>query len=51
MHGFISEAAPSPQEAVTGRFLAHNHLSPHRRAFLGADLVLGRLQLVRPTTV
>ena len=34
---------------VTGRWLAHAKLSAVERAFIGSDLVDGRLQLVRPT--
>jgi hypothetical protein len=34
---------------VTGRYLAHARLSPAERAFIGSDLVDGRVQLVRPT--
>jgi hypothetical protein len=35
---------PSPADFL------HTITCPHRRAFLGADLVLGRLHLVKPTT-
>ena len=38
--------APRP---VTGRWLAHAKLSAVERAFIGSDLVDGRLQLVKPT--
>jgi len=38
--------APKP---VTGRFLAHNHLTAPRRAFLGVDILTGKVQPVRFT--
>ena len=34
---------------VTGRWLAHAKLTAVERAFIGSDLVDGRLQLVKPT--
>lgn len=34
---------------VTGQYLARNKLPAHARAFLGADLRTGRIQLVDPT--
>ena len=36
-------------KAHPGRWLAHNHLSLVERAFLAADLVIGKCQLVQPT--
>ncbi|UPK32840.1 hypothetical protein IVB18_31945 [Bradyrhizobium sp. 186] len=36
---------------VTGNFLAHSQRSPIGRAFIGADLVTGAQQLVKPTVV
>ena len=42
----VNGAASRP---VTGRWLAHAKLSAVERAFIGSDLVDGRLQLVKPT--
>jgi hypothetical protein len=35
--------------AISGRYLAHNHLSTAARAFLASDLFMGGRQLVLPT--
>jgi 2-hydroxychromene-2-carboxylate isomerase len=37
--------------AVTGRYLAHNHLNKIARAFLAADLVAGTKSLMKPTAL
>jgi hypothetical protein len=34
---------------LTGRYLAHNHMPPRRRALLAGDLVTGKAHLVGPT--
>ena len=36
---------------LRGRYLAHNHMPPRRRALLAGDLVTGRAHLIRPTIV
>jgi hypothetical protein len=43
-----NDVAPRP---ITGRYLAHAKLSVAQRAYKGADLVAGRVQLVKPTLV
>jgi len=53
MHGslasFASRANNLSPQPITGRALAHNYYTPVERAFVAADLVGGRLQLIRPT--
>ena len=44
----ISKLGPAP---VTGRYLAHNHLSRIGKAYLASDLHAGRRCLVAPTLV
>jgi hypothetical protein len=39
----------SPPRPLAGRYLAHNHLSKTRRAFLGADVLIGRAQPTKLT--
>src|SRR5262249_13737029 len=39
----------SASRPLSGRYLAHAELSAVKRAFLAADLALGRAHLVRPT--
>jgi hypothetical protein len=38
-----------PPREVTGRYLAHNRLTPVERAFLAADIVTGRAKVVDHT--
>jgi hypothetical protein len=44
-----SHVVNTKASAVSGRFLAHNHLSPVEHAFMADDLFMGTTQLVLPT--
>ena len=48
---FIPSPAPSAtvSKPLTGRYLAHNHMPPRRRALLAGDLMTGKARLVEPT--
>jgi hypothetical protein len=43
------DANPPASRPVTGRFLAHNGLSAPRRAFLGVDVLTGKVQPTKLT--
>jgi hypothetical protein len=42
-------ATVSTSRPLAGRWLAHNHLPPRRRALIAGDLIVGRRHLVEPT--